>query len=134
MLLCLVLYSQLEGIPVEGLLFPMSIIYLLMGCCVLLVGMTLSSPKENVNFFVGISPAHWYVVTAIYLVWILGSMYVSFKIFMSIGMFVTLFIMEETHSLKKIFINFVFILCTMAFFQIFFTNIMHIYFPEPIFE
>ena len=44
MLICLVLHSQLARIPVEGLIFPMSVIYLLMGCSVLLAGRALLAP------------------------------------------------------------------------------------------
>lgn len=134
LLFCLLLHSQLDGIPVEGLIFPMSIIYLLMGCGVLLAGRALIARREEMSFFGEIPPARWCVISAIYLLQALGAMYVSFRLFMSVGMFVTLFIMEEKHSLKGIVFNALFVACFMAFFQFFFTGVMHIYFPEPLFE
>ena len=134
MLICLVLHSQLARIPVEGLIFPMSVIYLLMGCSVLLAGRALLAPGQSISFFGEIPPFRWCLITAVYLIQVLGAMYISFRLFMSIGMFVTLFLMEDSHSLKRLAFNAVFVLCFMAFFQVFFTNVMHIYFPEPLFE
>ena len=85
----LVMRSQLEGIPREGVLFPLCVLYLIM--------------------------------------------YVSFNICMAVGIFTMLIVLTPKKTGKALLANLVFTAAFIVFFQVFFTNIMHIYFPEPFF-
>lgn len=133
-LISLLLWSQLANIPEEGRIFPMCVIYLLLGSSFLLAVRTFLACKEKFMFFGGIPVWRWFAFIAIYLVQILGAMYISFKLFMGLGMLTTLFFLEQKHSVKQTVINILFVACFLVFFHVFFTSIMHIYFPEPFFE
>lgn len=129
----LVMRSQLEGIPREGVLFPLCVLYLLMACSVLLAFRAAVAGKGEMSFFGDIPPQRWCLVSGIFIVQVLGAMYVSFNISMAIGMFVMLVVLTPRKTGKALFVGLVFTAAFILFFQIFFTNIMHIYFPEPFF-
>ncbi len=129
----LVMRSQLEGIPREGVLFPLCVLYLIMASSVLLALKAAVAGKGEMSFFGDISPMRWCLVSAIFIVQVLGAMYVSFNISMAAGMFATLIVLTPRKTGKAMLANLVFAAAFILFFQIFFTNIMHIYFPEPFF-
>ena len=132
-LFSLLLRTQLENIPREGYIFPMCIIYLLIGASVLLALRALVIKGPHMAFFEGIPVMRWCVISTLFVVQCLGAMYISFKLFMGLGMLATLFILEKKHSLKSCILNIVYVGLFLAFFQLFFTDIMHIYFPENLF-
>ena len=117
----LVMRSQLEGIPREGVLFPLCVLYLIM------------AGKGEMSFFGDIPPQRWCLVTAVFIAQVLGAMYVSFNICMTIGIFTMLIVLTPKKTGKALLANLVFTAAFIVFFQVFFTNIMHIYFPEPFF-
>ena len=128
-----VMRGQLEGIPREGVLFPLCVLYLIMACSVLLALKAIMAGKGEMSFFGDIPPQRWCLVSAIFIVQVLGAMYVSFKISMAVGMFAMLIVLTPRKTGKALFANLVFTAAVIVFFQVFFTNIMHIYFPEPFF-
>ena len=123
----LVMRSQLEGIPREGVLFPLCVLYLIMASSVLMAG------KGEMSFFGDIPPQRWCLVTAVFIAQVLGAMYVSFNICMAVGIFTMLIVLTPKKTGKALLANLVFTAAFIVFFQVFFTNIMHIYFPEPFF-
>ena len=133
-LFCLLMRTQLTHIPREGYIFPMCIIYLLMGTSALLaLRALLTRQGPHMAFFVGIPVKRWCIVSAIFVVQCLGAMYLSFKIFMGLGMLTIIFLLEKKHSLKNTVCNVLYVAFFLVFFQLFVTDIMHIYFPENLF-
>lgn len=133
-LFCLLMRTQLTHIPREGYIFPMCIIYLLMGTSALLaLRALLTRQGTHMAFFAGIPVKRWCIVSAIFVVQCLGAMYLSFKIFMGLGMLTIIFLLEKKHSLKNTVCNVLYVAFFLVFFQLFFTDIMHIYFPENLF-
>ena len=64
-LFSLLLRTQLVNIPEEGYIFPMCIIYLLIGASVLLALRALITTKgPHMTFFEGIPVMRWCVITA----------------------------------------------------------------------
>ena len=120
----LVMRSQLEGIPREGVLFPLCVLYLIMASSVLLALRAIMAGKGEMSFFGDIPPQRWCLVTAVFIAQVLGAMYVSFNICMAV---------TPKKTGKALLANLVFTAAFIVFFQVFFTNIMHIYFPEPFF-
>ncbi|WP_294557439.1 hypothetical protein [uncultured Mailhella sp.] len=133
-LFCLLMRTQLTHIPREGYIFPMCTIYLLMGTSALLaLRALLTRQGPHMTFFAGIPVKRWCIVSAIFVVQCLGAMYLSFKIFMGLGMLTIIFLLEKKHSLKNTVCNVLYVAFFLVFFQLFFTDIMHIYFPENLF-
>ena len=133
-LFCLLMRTQLTHIPREGYIFPMCIIYPLMGTSALLaLRALLTRQGPHMAFFAGIPVKRWCIVSAIFVVQCLGAMYLSFKIFMGLGMLTIIFLLEKKHSLKNTVCNVLYVAFFLVFFQLFFTDIMHIYFPENLF-
>ena len=133
-LFCLLMRTQLTHIPQEGYIFPMCVIYLLMGASALLALRALLTTKgPHMTFFAGIPVMRWCVISLIFVAQCLGAMYLSFKIFMGLGMLSVIFLLETKHTLKSTVINVLYVAFFLVFFQLFFTNIMHIYFPENLF-
>ncbi len=130
----LLMQSQLEGIPREGVLFPMCVIWMLLGCSLLLAVRAVLGGRGELSFFDGIPPRRWCLVIMIFAMQVAGSMYLSFKMFMALGMFATLCVLTPVRSGRALAFSAVFTVCFVLFFQIFFTNIMNIYFPETLFE
>ena len=128
-----VMRGQLEGIPREGVLFPLCVLYLIMACSVLLALRAIMTGKGEMSFFGAIPPQRWCLVSAIFIVQVLGAMYVSFKISMAVGMFAMLVVLTPRKTGRALFADLAFTAAFIVFFQVFFTNIMHIYFPEPFF-
>ena len=129
----LVMRSQLEGIPREGVLFPLCVLYLIMASSVLLALRAIMAGKGEMSFFGDIPPQRWCLVTAVFIAQVLGAMYVSFNICMAVGIFAMLIVLTPKKTGKALLANLVFTAAFIVFFQVFFTNIMHIYFPEPFF-
>ena len=119
----LVMRSQLEGIPREGVLFPLCLLAL----------RAIMAGKGEMSFFGDIPPQRWCLVTAVFIAQVLGAMYVSFNICMAVGIFTMLIVLTPKKTGKALLANLVFTAAFIVFFQVFFTNIMHIYFPEPFF-
>lgn len=132
-LFCLLLRTQLENIPREGYIFPMCILYLLMGAGALLAVRALLVRGPHMAFFDGIPVSRWCIISALFVTQCLGAMYLSFKLFMGLGMLAMLFLLEKKHSWKSAVANVAYAAFFLVFFQIFFTNVMHIYFPENLF-
>ena len=84
------------------------------------------------SFFGDIPPQRWCLVTAVSSHRV-GAMYVSFTICMAVGIFAMLIVLTPKKTGKALLANLVFTAAFIVFFQVFFTNIMHIYFPEPFF-
>ncbi|MEI3477973.1 MAG: hypothetical protein V8Q84_01380 [Bilophila sp.] len=129
----LLMRAQLAGIPPEGVLFPLSVIYLLMGCALLLAARALFSRADAPSFFGDVPPLRWCLVTAIFVLEVLGAMYVSFKVSMGLGLFAMLMVLTPRRTGRSLFVNILFTAAFLLFFQLFFTDVMHIYFPEPFF-
>ena len=79
--------SQLEGIPREGVLFPLCVLYLIMASSVLLALRAIMAGKGEMSFFGDIPPQRWCLVTAVFIAQVLGAMYVSFNICMAVGIY-----------------------------------------------
>ena len=129
----LLMRAQLAGIPPEGVLFPLSVIYLLMGCALLLAARAFFSREGAPSFFGGVPALRWCLVTAIFVLEVLGAMYVSFKLSMGLGMFAMLMVLTPRRTGRSLLVNIAFTAAFLLFFQLFFTDVMHIYFPEPFF-
>lgn len=129
----LLMRAQLAGIPPEGVLFPLSVIYLLMGCALLLAGRALFSRADAPSFFGDVAPLRWCLVAAIFVLEVLGAMYVSFKLSMGLGIFAMLLVLTPRRTGRSLLANIAFTAAFLIFFQLFFTDVMHIYFPEPLF-
>ena len=54
-----VMRGQLEGIPREGVLFPLCVLYLIMACSVLLALKAIMAGKGEMSFFGDIPPQRW---------------------------------------------------------------------------
>ena len=118
-----VMRGQLEGIPREGVLFPLCVLYLIMACSVLLALKAIMAGKGEMSFFGDIPPQRWCLVSAIFIVQVLGAMYVSFKISMAVGMFAMLIVLTPRKTGKALFANLVFTAAFIVFFQVFFSCI-----------
>ena len=129
----LVMRSQLEGIPREGVLFPLCVLYLIMASSVLLALRAIMAGKGEMSFFGDIPPQRWCLVTAVFIAQVLGAMYVSFNICMAVGIFAMLIVLTPKKTGKALLANLVFTAAFIVFFQVFLTNIMPIYFTEPFF-
>lgn len=129
----LLMRSQLAGIPPEGVLFPLSVIYLLMGCGALLAARAAFSRGGELSFFGDAPPLRWCLVAGIFVLEVLGAMYVSFKLSMGLGMFAMLVVLTPRRTGRALLADIVFTAAFLLFFQLFFTDVMHIYFPEPLF-
>lgn len=128
----LVMRAQLEGIPTEGTIFPLSALYCIMGASLLLA---LNSLRDHgvISFFSGIPPLRWCAVCGIFLLQVLGAMYVSFLCAMAAGMLAMLLILTPRRTGRALLADLAFVAGFLLFFQLFFTDIMHIYFPENLF-
>lgn len=131
---CLLMQTQLENIPREGVLFPLCVIWLTMGCSVLMAIQGFIAGSVELSFFGDIPPLRWCLVTGIFLVQVIGSLYLSFNLSMGIGMFATLCMLTPGRAPRTLLANAVFTVLFLLFFQIFFSNLMHIYFPEPFWD
>ncbi len=131
--LSLVMLGQLEGVPREGVLFPQCILYLILGCSVLLAGKGMLKKGGTISFFAGIPPVRWCLVCALFLALVLGAMYLSFTLSMALGLFAMLCVLAPRKTARSLIANAAFTLALIAFFHIFFTKLMHIYFPETLF-
>ena len=100
---------------------------------ILIARALLTRQGPHMTFFAGIPVKRWCIVSAIFVVQCLGAMYLSFKIFMGLGMLTIIFLLEKKHSLKNTVCNVLYVAFFLVFFQLFFTDIMHIYFPENLF-
>ena len=129
----LVMRSQLDGIPREGVLFPLCVLYLLMGCGVLLGIRAVVAGRGEMPFFGDIHPRRWCLVAGIFVVQVLGAMYVSFNVCMAAGMLAMLTVLTPRKNGRTLLANLAFTAAFILFFHVFFTSIMHIYFPEPFF-
>lgn len=130
----LLMRSQLEGIPREGVLFPLCVLYVMMGCSVLLAARAVVTGKGEISFFGDIPPLRWCLVAGIFVAQVLGALYFSFTVSMSLGMFVMLIVLTPRRTGRSLLADVLFTAAFIVFFQLFFTHIMHIYFPEPFFE
>lgn len=128
----LIMRAQLEGIPPEGTIFPLSALYCIMGASLLLA---LNSLRDHgvVSFFAGIPPVRWCAICGIFILQVLGAMYVSFLCSMAAGMVAMLLILTPRRTGRAVLTDLVFVAGFLLFFQLFFTDIMHIYFPENLF-
>lgn len=129
----LVMRGQLAGIPREGVLFPLCVLYLLMACGVLLACRAVVSGKGEISFFGDIPPRRWGLIAALFIAQVLGAMYVSFTLCMAVGMFAMLILLTPRKNGRALLVNLAFTAAFILFFRLFFTDIMHIYFPEPFF-
>lgn len=129
----LLMRSQLEGIPREGVLFPLCVLYLMMGCGVLLAVRAVVAGKGEISFFGDIPPLRWCLVAGIFVAQVLGALYFSFTISMSAGMLLMLIVLTPKRRGGSLVADVLFTAAFIVFFQLFFTHIMHIYFPEPFF-
>ena len=129
----LVMRSQLEGIPREGVLFPLCVLYLIMASSVLLALRAIMQAREKCPSSETFPHSGGVLVTAVFIAQVLGAMYVSFNICMAIGIFTMLIVLTPKKPVRRCSP----ILCLRrrlsCFSRSFFTNIMHIYFPEPFF-
>lgn len=132
-LFCLLMRSQLVNIPQEGYIFPMCVIYMLMAASVLLGLRAFLTGGPHMAFFAGIPVMRWCVISVIFVAQSLGAMYISFKLFMGLGMLTTLVLLEKKHSVKGMICNVAYVAFFLLFFQLFFTDVMNIYFPENLF-
>lgn len=133
----LLMRQQLENIPREGVLFPLCVIWLLMGCGALMALRALVSGRGEVSFFGEIPPIRWCLVSGIFLCQVLGALYLSFNLSMGLGMFATLCVLTPNRAGKRrlagLVGNVAFTVLFLLFFRFFFTDLMHVYFPEPLF-
>ena len=104
----LVMRSQLEGIPREGVLFPLCVLYLIMASSVLLALRAIMAGKGEMSFFGDIPPQRWCLVTAVFIAQVLGAMYVSFNICMAVGIFAMLIVLTSKKTGKALLANLVF--------------------------
>jgi len=72
-------------------------------------------------------------VAGIFVVQVLGAMYVSFNVCMAAGMLAMLTVLTPRKNGRTLLANLAFTAAFILFFHVFFTSIMHIYFPEPFF-
>ena len=115
----LVMRSQLEGIPREGVLFPLCVLYLIMASSVLLALRAIMAGKGEMSFFGDIPPQRWCLVTAVFIAQVLGAMYVSFNICMAVGIFAMLIVLTPKKTGKALLANLVFTAAFIVFFQVF---------------
>lgn len=132
--LCSILLLQLTHIPREGKLFPSFVLWLLMGCSVCLAGRALLNAQGVLSFFGGIPMTRWLLVSGIFLLQVLGALFVSFKLSMFLGIFVLLHLLTARRSKRATFVNLLVAGFFVLFFELFFSTVMHIYFPEPLFD
>ena len=114
----LVMRSQLEGIPREGVLFPLCVLYLIMASSVLLALRAIMAGKGEMSFFGDIPPQRWCLVTAVFIAQVLGAMYVSFNICMAVGIFAMLIVLTPRKTGKALLANLVFTAAFIVFFQV----------------
>lgn len=131
MIFSLIMRHELENIPIEGTIFPLSVIYCLMFCSLILAIRSLFIPAtEKSPFFGQIPPARWCVVCSVFLLMAWGAMFLSFKIFMTAGMFAILVYLNPVRNLRALAVEVIFVAGFICFFHFFFTEVMKIYFPE----
>lgn len=132
--LCALLLLQLKNIPREGTLFPAFVLWMLIACSVCLAGRALLHSTGTVSFFNDVPPKKWLMVCGIFLLQVLGILFISFKLCMFTGMLALLCLLTPHKTPKAMCINVLVSVFFVVFFQLFFTDVMHIYFPEPLFE
>lgn len=132
--LCALLLLQLKNIPREGMLFPAFVLWMLIACSACLAGRALMRTTGTVSFFNDVPPRKWLMVCGIFLLQVVGILYVSFKLCMFTGMLALLCLLTPQKTPKALCINLLVSVFFVVFFQLFFTDVMHIYFPEPLFE
>lgn len=130
-ILSLVLRSQLEDVPVEGALFPLWTLNLIIAAS-LFLALRAFMKKENkpVSFFGEIPPLRWLGVIALFFIQVFCAMTISFLWSMGIGMFIMLLFLAPVKNFKTVLADFLFAAGLLLFFELFFTNVMRIYFPE----
>lgn len=130
----LVMQSQLEGIPREGILSPLCVSHLIIVSSVLLAFRAIMVGEGEMSFFGDTPPQWWCPAIAVSIVQVLDAMYVSLSIYMAVGIFAMLIVPTPRKTGKVLLANLVFTTAFIVFFQVFFTNIMHIYLPESSFR
>lgn len=132
--LCILLLLQLTNIPREGALFPSFVLWLLIGCCACLAGRALTRTTGRLSFLGGIAAKRWLVVCSIFLLQVLGALFISFKASMFLGIFVLLHLLTVQRNRRTTLVNLLVAGFFVLFFELFFSNVMHIYFPEPLLD
>lgn len=127
------LWTQLEGLPVEGSLFPSALICLLAAGSLLLIGRAILHGGETIKFFGETPMKQWFLATILFSIQCVTAMYVSFKLGMSLGMLSLLLLLSPCRTWRSIVGNVSFVVLFLVFLEIFFSRIMHIYFPETLF-
>ena len=124
------LWTQLEGLPVEGVLFPAALICLLAAGSLALIARALLCGSGVVDFF-GETPARqWCMATALFAAQCIVAMYVSFRLGMGCGMLLMLFLLSPARTGRSLAGNVLFVAAFLGALEIFFCRIMRIYFPE----
>lgn len=124
--------SQLDNVPVEGALFPRWTLYLILLSALLLGLRAVFLKSGSVSFFGEIPPKRCLVVCCIFLLQVLGSIYFSFMICMGVGMFLMAWFLTPCKNGKSALADLAFSAGLLIFFELFFTDVMKIYFPETL--
>lgn len=134
--LCSVLLWQLNDVPYEGRLFPVSVLVLLMGCSVwLALRGVLALVRDRggdqlFSFFGQVAPRIWFIVVGVFIGYTIFAMNISFLLGTFIVGFLIPTLLTGRPECKKMLMFLIFSSGMTAFFHIFFIRILHFNFPS----
>lgn len=128
------LLFQLKGVPVEGVYFPQTVLVLLVICSLSLMVRAFLRTGGTLECFGDIPPRRWLAGTGIFVGQVLLATHVSFMLGMGCGMFAMLCLLMPRRTKRGILLNLVVSVAFLLVFRIFFTEVMHIFFPEPLLD
>lgn len=133
LVICIILFMELQEVPWEGQVFPVGIVCLL-GICGTGLGFRAWRSRLNctgpaIHFFGDVSPRKWLIITAAFSVYVLFSMNISFLCGTFIFAFIMPVFLEYSSRARQWFTAFCYSITLVGCFYIFFIRIMHFNFP-----
>ena len=128
------LWTQLEGLPIEGTLFPAALICFLAVCSLAIILRAFLQGKGAVVHFFGETPVRqWFTAVIVFAIQCIIAMYVSFLVGMALGMTTLLILLSPQRTARSIVCSLLFVGLFLGAIEFFFSSMMHIYFPETLF-
>lgn len=129
------LMVQLDGIPREGVILPIVVLWALLICSALMIVEGLvKRDARRIDFFEGTNIFHFVSIAIIFFFSIYLCLYFSYTITIFLMNFSVVSLLTEKRTNRKIGANVLFSGSVVLFIYMFFTVLMRVYFPEPFFS
>ncbi len=132
---CYFLIGQLEGVPVEGRIFPSAVLWLIIiACGVLFAQSLLKKVKKDSHFELwenGSFPI-WLVIVVIFVSFVVGIFYIGFFTCAFLSSLLVPTILSKKDWRASLRINFLFASGLVIVFYLFFVVLMKVRFPEAL--